>query len=265
MKRFLVLALVLSALCAAPAVAQAGGEDAMILIHGLGSSADVWDQMVPDLSRNYRVWTYELPGHGRTSPIPGASIETVAADLRRFVEENGIRRPVLVGHGLGGMIAMRYAFDHPTEVARVVVIDAAARQLADEEQKAYVAKQLTSNYDRFIASYFAQLCPDPAITDRIIDQALRTDQISLTQLLISTFDFDITSELERQAVPILLIGSVMLFPSRDSIPGRLDQMGFAKARSISYKVMESTGHFVMLEQPHYTASVILAFGLGTNE
>jgi pimeloyl-ACP methyl ester carboxylesterase len=265
MKRFLVTALILAALWAAPVHAQHSAEDAMILIHGLGSSADVWDQMLPDLSRAYHVWTWEMPGHGRTTPIPNASVETFTAELRRYVEENAIRRPTLVGHGIGGMIALQYAFDHPTEVGRVIVIDAAARQLADLEQKTYVAKQLASNYDRFIANYFQQLCPDEAITDRIIDQALRTDQITLTQLLISTFDYDLTDEIERQSVPILLIGSVLLFPSQESIPGRLAQMGFGKARSISYKAMESVGHFVMLEQPRYTASVILAFGLGATE
>ncbi|MHB8080210.1 MAG: alpha/beta fold hydrolase [Candidatus Krumholzibacteriia bacterium] len=246
----------------APAIAPDGegrGEREMVLIHGLGSSADVWTPMVATLSRSYRVRLYELPGHGRTAPVPHLTIESAAADLGRYLKANDIVQPVLVGHAMGGLIAMRYAFDHPTEIKRLILIDAAPKQLASPEQKARVADQLLTDYDRFVAETYARMSPDPAITRRVVDQALKTDRPSFTSLLMSSFTFDLTEELPRQAVPILLIGSGLLLPTDKNVPAQLDALGYTNARTVSFKRVERTGHFVMLEQPDYLASIILAW------
>lgn len=245
---------------AAPGDEREGrGEREMVLIHGLGSDAGVWTPMVAILSRAYRVRLYELPGHGRTPPVPHLTITSAVADLERFLKERDIVQPVLVGHAMGGLIAMRYAFDHPAAVKRLVLIDAAPKQLATSEQKAQATDRLLTDYDRFVAETYARMSPDPEITRRIVDRALKTDRPSFTSLLMSTFSFDLTEELSRQAVPILLVGSAMLLPSDQNVPAQLDALGFGSARTISFKRLDRTGHFVMLEQPAYLASVIVAW------
>ena len=236
----------------------------MVLIHTIGSSADVWDDMLPLLQIGYRVWTFELPGHGHTRPIKNLTVQSAARELARFIHENGIGYPILVGHGMGGLIAMDYTFHHPDAVKRLIVIDAAPKQLATREQKERVAYQLLHHYDRFVAGYFQGMSPRKDIADRIVDQALRTDQISFTELLLSSFDFDLTDLLPRQSVPILVIGSATFFPDPDNARATLNQMGWDKARSIAFKTMPGCGTFVMLEQPTYTASVIIAFSEAGN-
>ena len=54
----------------------------------------------------------------------------------------------------------------------------------------------------------------------------------------------------------------MLFPDQDQALEQLHMLGFGNARTVSFKTMPGTGHFVMLEQPNYLASVILAFAIG---
>jgi pimeloyl-ACP methyl ester carboxylesterase len=154
---------------------------------------------------------------------------------------------------------MRYAFDHPAAIKRLVLIDAAPKQLATREQKAETADRLLTDYDRFVAETYARMSPDPEITRRIVDRALKTDRPSFTSLLLSSFAFDLTEELPRQAVPILLVGSAMLLPTDQNIPAQLDALGYTNARTISFKRIDRTGHFVMLEQPDFLASVIVAW------
>ncbi len=233
----------------------------MVLIHGLGSDASIWEDVLPHLQLGFRVWAYEMPGHGRTPPIKDATIATVAADLGRFLLEKGIHTPVLVGHGFGGMVAMTYAFAHPQEVRRLVMIDAAPRQSATREVKIQVADQLSLNYDVYLADYYGLLSQDETIVARVVDQALRTEQITFTQLLLNSFDFDLTDELNGQDIPILVIGSDSLLPDPNRAQEFLDAYGYAGARTISFKTMPGVGHFVMLEEPDYTASVIAAFAL----
>lgn len=240
------------------------GEREIIFIHGLGSHAGVWDEVTPLFSA-FRVYTYEIPGHGTTPPLPGLTIDKTAADLGQYIEEHDIVYPVLVGHGMGGLIAMRYTFDHPADVRRLIVIDAAPVQLASAEQKAKVAQQLIENYDRFVASRYIEMSPYEQVADEIVDQALRTDSVSFINLLTSSFDFDLTDELPRQSVPILVIGSAFLFPDPETARQTLDAIGYHTARTISFKRLDKIGHYPMLEQPVYLASVIMAFSIGQGE
>jgi len=233
----------------------------MVLIHGLGSSAEAWQKLTPFLESGFNLTIYELPGHGHTAPVPNLTIETASRDLARFIEDNGLDRPILVGHGIGGMIAMNYAFRFTDDVRRLIIIDAAPVQLATTEQKVDVTDRLLNDYDRFVADYFLQLSPDAEITDLIVDQALRTDRVSFTQLLMSSFDFDLREELAYQTVPILVIGSATMFPPYEDPLEHLDSIGYANAQTIGYKLMPQTGHFVMLEQPIQVAGAIIAYSL----
>lgn len=235
------------------------GEREVVLIHGLGSSAKVWDTLAPYLHGSFDVWNYELPGHGTTPPLPGLTIEKAAEDLARFLREQDITYPVLVGHAMGGLIAMRYAFDQPGDIKQLIVIDATPRQLATPEQKINATEVIMQDYDRFVASQFLHMSPREDVTDQIVDQALRTDSASFISLLMSGFDFDLTEELPRQAIPILVIGSALFFPDPEQAQERLGEMGYGSARTISFKRMANTGHFIMLERPAYLASVIIAF------
>lgn len=270
-----VLLLICAAVaCALPAAADpsaaAGdqvvenrGEGEMVLIHTVGSSAAVWDGVAEKLRLGYRVWTFELPGHGDTPTVPDLTIDSAAELFGAYLAENDIVFPVVVGHGMGGMIAMRYAFLHPNDIRKLILIDAGPRQMASPAQKVDIARRLTTDYDEFIAGYFLGVCRVDSIADGLVDQALRTDRASLTQLLMSSFDYDVTADLHLQAVPILVIGSAMMFPdtSTEGVNRMLDMLGFADARTISTKTMPHNGHFMMLENPVYLASIIAAFAL----
>ena len=271
----LALALVaLAAVCPPAALAQAPengadavienrGENEMVLIHTIGSSAAVWDAVKPSLELGFKVWTFELPGHGQTPTIPDLTIDAAAELLGEFLIDNKIVYPVVVGHGMGGMIAMRYCFSHPIAFKKLILIDAGPKQMADRRQKIDITEQLTTNYDEFIANYFLGTSPVDSIARGLADQALRTDRNSFTELLVSSFDFDVSADLPMQAVPMLVIGSAMLFPNIESaeVTRALQELGYGAARTISFKTMPHNGHFMMLENPDYLASVIAAFTL----
>jgi len=245
-------------------VLQAGHDFEMVLVHDLGSRATVWDEVIPFLLGSFDVHAFELSGHGRTQPVAEPTIEKEAARLDEFFAENDIEYPTLVGHGIGGMVALRYALDHPSRVYRLVLIDTAPRQLATPEQKQQLIGLLAEDYGQTVAERALNMSFDPEIADRLVDTALRTDSASYIGLMLSTLDLDMTPELGRFSVPLLVVGSEMMFPSADDSQAILQAVGFAYARSLSFKRIGGSGHFVMLEQPIMTASVLLAFGVSAN-
>ena len=244
-----------------PEFQEGRGELEIVLIHGLGSNAEVWDGVMPYLKGTFKVARFELAGHGKTPPIADPTIEKEAVRLETFIKEKGFAYPTLVGHGMGGMVAMQYSLDHPADVHRLIMIDAGPKQLATADQKEQVAKALLTDYDYFLAARYSAMSPHPDITEQIVDSALRTDQRSFISLLMSSFDFDVTERLYKLPVPLLVIGSELLFPTAESSRGVLHQIGYDKARALSFKRIGKTGHYVMLERPVYSASVLLAFGV----
>jgi pimeloyl-ACP methyl ester carboxylesterase len=228
----------------------------VVLIHGLGASAAIWDSLKPFLGGAYRIFAYEIHGHGTTKPLADPTIDGEATALAAWLDAHQVERPILVGHGLGGMIAMHYTFHHPDRVARLVVIDTAPRQLASSELKASVAQQLLEDYDRFVASHYVAISTDEEICRRAVDMALRTDSTSFVSLLLSSFDWDLTELLAQSPVPMLVIGSDAYLPDPEHEDQILAAYGFGGAQNLSFRRIEGTGHYLMLEKPTYVASVI---------
>ncbi|MCP4571165.1 MAG: alpha/beta hydrolase [bacterium] len=272
MKRLLML-LAAVLLAAAPATAQTdapiprsaaaegNGEFEMVLVHGLGSNADVWTDMRPYLGKVFTTWAFELSGHGATQPVLDPTVESEALRLAEFLEAEGITYPTVVGHGIGGMVALRFALDHPHLCHRLILLDSVPRQLGTDDEKAATATRLAEDYNRFVYSRYARLSSKPDITERIVDTALRTHEPSFTSVFMSTMDFDVTEELNGLSVPMLIVGSEMMFPSNEDSHAILEAVGFGHARALSFKRLALAGHFVMLERPVYLASVLMAFGV----
>ncbi len=245
----------------AEALQEHRGEFEMILIHGLGANATVWDEVMPFLKNTFKVQVFEFAGHGTTQPIADDTITAEVARLADFIAEVDFAYPTLVGHGMGGMVAMQYALDHPADVHRLIVMDSAPVQLASQEEKSAVSQQMLADYDRFVATRYLHMSPNENVTDRIVDMALRTDSATFISMLMSSFDFDLTTRLNDLSVPMLVMGSELMFPATSSSRHLLEHYGFNHAHSLSFKRMTKAGHYMMLDQPIMTASVLLAFGV----
>jgi 3-oxoadipate enol-lactonase len=101
-----------------------GAGDPVVLIHGLGSSARDWEQQVGPLAQRYRVLTYDVRGHGRTSKPRGPySVAQFADDLAQLLEALDHRPAHLVGISMGGMIAFQLAVDRPDLVRSLVIVN----------------------------------------------------------------------------------------------------------------------------------------------
>jgi len=98
----------------------------IILIHGLGSSAEVWAALIAMLSKEYLVYAPDMPGFGKTPLAPeGTKISTHVLYLERFLNALGYPRATLVGNSFGGWIAARFAVEHPERVERLYLLNSA--------------------------------------------------------------------------------------------------------------------------------------------
>jgi pimeloyl-ACP methyl ester carboxylesterase len=99
----------------------------MVLVHGFGNEAHLWDDFAPTVAGHYRVIALDLRGHGDSDWDPDGRYDYTnhVADLEAVTRELGFERMVLVGFSLGGRVAMLYAGLHPEKLAGMVIVDSA--------------------------------------------------------------------------------------------------------------------------------------------
>jgi pimeloyl-ACP methyl ester carboxylesterase len=106
-----------------------GKAPALVFVHGSGNSARTWDAVIAALP-DFQCIALDLPGHGAQRERPGPEAMSVA-DYADFVHNELTRRGLsavcLIGHSLGGGIALRLAVDHPADVGRIVSVGSGAR------------------------------------------------------------------------------------------------------------------------------------------
>src|SRR5436190_4158625 len=86
-----------------------GSGEVLLLIHGMAGSSDAWRDLIPRLAKNYRVVAPDLLGHGRSmKPRGDYSLGAFAVSLRDLLDELAITKATIVGHSLGGGVAMQF-------------------------------------------------------------------------------------------------------------------------------------------------------------
>jgi pimeloyl-ACP methyl ester carboxylesterase len=102
---------------------ESGSGEVVMLIHGMAGSSDTWQAVVPELARHYRVVAPDLLGHGESAkPRTDYSLGAFAAGLRDLLDELGISRATIVGHSLGGGVAMQFLYQHPEYCQRLILV-----------------------------------------------------------------------------------------------------------------------------------------------
>jgi len=101
-----------------------GEGEVIVLLHGMAGSSQTWRSVIRPLSRKYRLVAPDLPGHGQSDkPRSDYSLGAFAALLRDLFDELGIRRATIVGHSLGGGVAMQFSYQHPDYCERLILVD----------------------------------------------------------------------------------------------------------------------------------------------
>ena len=105
------------------AVRDEGEGEALLLIHGMAGSSQTWRAIMPQLAKKYRVIAPDLLGHGESSkPRTDYSLGAFAVGLRDLLDELEVDSATIVGHSLGGGIAMQFLYQHPDYCRRLILI-----------------------------------------------------------------------------------------------------------------------------------------------
>jgi esterase len=149
----------------------------VVILHGLLGSSENWRTVSKRLSRTYRIYSVDLRNHGQSPHSETMTYPVMADDLRQFFERNGISEAHLVGHSLGGKVAMQVAINNPDRVKKLVVVDIAPRAYPPSQRSILTALQRLElqNFSSFgeIDAALASAVPEIAIRQFLMKNIAR--------------------------------------------------------------------------------------------
>lgn len=250
------------------AYAEAGSGSVLLLIHGMGGSFENWQEVIEPLARHHTVIAPDLPGHGSSEVGSGDySVGALASGLRDLLIALGHERATIVGHSLGGGIAMQFAYQFPEMVERLVLVSSgglgpevslALRAAALPGADTFIAitagagKRVCSTVGRGLAAIGLRPNADVAEVLRgygtFTDPARRAAFLGTVRAVIGTGGqrVDASDRLYlAEAVPVLII-----WGAHDRIiPAHHGEDAHRQIPASRLEVFENVGHLPQLEAP----------------
>jgi pimeloyl-ACP methyl ester carboxylesterase len=243
------------------------GKPDVVLIPGLSSSRAVWDGEAKLLAANYRLHLVQVNGFAGApagANASGSVLPGIVAELHGYISAAGMH-PVVVGHSLGGLLALMLADKYPGDVRKLVIVDTlpyyavlfnpaatveTAKPMAEQIRTQMIAMP-EAQYDGMLPMMVAQMVNDPAAQAKVLAWTKATDR---TVAFDAMYD-DLTTD-ERAAVASIQTPTLVLFAVDPSLK-QPDPVAYEAAVRDGYKSMphvtlvkvEPSRHFIMFDQP----------------
>ncbi len=118
---------------------QFGHGQPMVILHGLFGSSDNWQTLGKQFAADFEVYLVDQRNHGRSPHSDEFSYDIMAEDLADFFEAHDIQHAIVIGHSMGGKVAMRFAQEYPEYVNKLVVVDMGVKGYAPHHQDVIAA------------------------------------------------------------------------------------------------------------------------------
>lgn len=249
------------------AVTVTGSGPDVLLIPGLGSSSKVWDATVARFKGSYRLHTVNVAGFAGVAAAAnanGAVIEPTVAALRRYIVKNKLQSSVIVGHSIGGLMALELARSAPKDVRKIIIVDALpyaglmfspqASVAAMQPQAVQMREQMKALPDAAFASQqgmgVVRLVSAPAQQAIVAGWTVASDRAVFAQALYDAMTIDVRPMLGAIKTPATLFYALDTNAGQDETQTEaLYRNAYQPLTQLKFKRFDNSRHFIMLDQP----------------
>jgi pimeloyl-ACP methyl ester carboxylesterase len=246
---------------------------AVLLIPGLASGTWTWEGTAPRLAATHAVYLMTLPGFDGRPARAGTTLESLRKDLRDLIVTRHIDRPVLVGHSLGGTLALSFAAEDSALIAGVVAVDGLPvfpgtegvggdRRALGDRARGQLAGQSPEQFAAYQQTYMKQFgAIDEKLAGELATRSSRSDVGAVADLAAQLLEQDLRPALPRIEVPVVEISP---FYAPDFVAMAVDEerkTGYYRillngVKQVDVVSISPARHFVMFDQPEKFAAAL---------
>jgi esterase len=260
---------------------KTGSGPALVILHGLYGSSDNWMGIANNLKNEFEIFIPDLRNHGQSPKSSLMNYTSMRNDVLGFFEQNKIEKAVLLGHSMGGRVAIDFALNFPEKISHLVVVDISPRPYLESrnhnivfKHHKYIIKQLMEvtlddlNDRKQVSEILLRKLYDERLVNFLLKNlkkhkesgfywALNLPVIAneLENILKGTSDTDINKHFNTTGFPVLFLkGSLSSYLTSDDYPFIRKLFPFAEIKEI-----EEAGHWLHAEQPEIFVNNIRDF------
>ena len=250
------------------AVEKAGKGPALILIPGLYCSGDVWKETVAHYKDRYTCYSLTLPGFAGQPAIQADTLlAAISRDIARFIVENKLKKPLLIGHSLGGWVSLRVAIMNPDLLGGVISVSSgpflpalsmgegisldSARKIG-AMIKGYMVVQTPEQVRQSQQGMLPTMIRDSGRIREVADMAVRCDPATQGEAMYELFSTDLRPEMNKVQCPVLVLGDWVAYKAygatRENVLEKY-QHQYSKAPRVRIAISDVSKHFIMFDEP----------------
>jgi pimeloyl-ACP methyl ester carboxylesterase len=256
-------------------VANGKGID-VLLIPGLSSSRDVYATEAKLLTANYRLRLVQIAGFAGAPAGPNATgpiLTPVVEQLHQYIVTNKLQHPAVIGHSMGGLLALMLAQAHPEDVSKLLIIDtlpfyglvfnsAATVDMVLPQAQAMHDQLLQMPADQFAASqplFTGRLVKDPEGARQVSASSIASDRTVFVNAMLEDLKTDIRPQLSGIKTPVTLLYPYEAAQGPVVDVTALYANAYATMPNIHLIRIEDSRHFIMYDQPAAFDKAVQAF------
>ena len=238
-------------------------QDTLVLIHGLGASAERWEKVIPEFSKHYHVVVPDLIGFGYSDkPLADYTPEFFSKFLGKFLDISEIKKPNLIGSSLGGQITAEYASSNPKKIEKLVLVSpAGVMKQSTPALDAYIMAALYPSLQSAKNAFEMMEGTGKEADEKIVQQFIERMQLPNAKLaFMSTILGLKNSEVITSKLHFIQTPTLIIWGSIDPvIPIQHAQEFVSSIKDCRFYRMDGCGHTPYVQEAKEFSSIVLDF------
>ena len=243
------------------------GKQAIVFIPGFACSGEVWNETKSEFENNFTCYTLTMPGFASAKPQKNPTFKKWETEIANFIIQNKITKPIIIGHSMGGGLALAIAADYPDLISKIVVVDAlpCLFALMNPSFKSKVIPDCTemnlklmntSNEDfyKMQKKSISSLLADDTKQEMVVNWSVQSDRKTFAELYCDFGNTDLSEKIATIKCPSLILLESYFANFKPAIENQ-----YKNLKTANLKYATKGLHFIMFDDKDWYLNELKSF------
>lgn len=231
------------------------GKQSILFIPGFASSGEVWNETKTAFEKDFTCYIFTMAGFAGVKPQLNPSFENWKTEIANYIQNNKIEKPIIIGHSMGGGLALALAADYPELIGKIVVVDAlpCLAALSDPSFKSKENNDCSSTVNQMTAMNETQfyemqkqtmprLLQDATKLELVVGWSVKSDRTTFGQMYCDFYNTDLRNRIAQIKCPSLILLESYFINLKPAIDEQ-----YKNLKTADFKYANKGLHFIMYD------------------